>query len=92
MSLAAALRASNPSQPNTVTEIKYNSLNSTALDHGQITGTKETPGHLLCDEFWHGTGLVLLVAVRTAVIGVTTRVLSPTRTRWRVGLTTETRA
>jgi hypothetical protein len=41
MSLAAARRASNPGQPNTVTEIKYSSLNSTALDHGQITGTKE---------------------------------------------------
>jgi hypothetical protein len=56
MSWAAALRASNPSQPNTVTEIKYNSLNGTTLDHGSITGTKETPGHHLCDEFWHGTG------------------------------------
>jgi hypothetical protein len=56
MSLAAVLRASNPSQPNTVTEIKYSSLNSTALDHGPITGTRETPGHRLCDEFWHGTG------------------------------------
>jgi hypothetical protein len=56
MSLTAALRASNPSQPNTVTEIKYNSLNSTAPDHGPITGTKETPGHCLCDEFWHGAG------------------------------------
>ncbi len=56
MSLAVALRASNPSQPNIVTEIKYSSLNSTAPDHGRITGTKETPGHRLCDEFRHGTG------------------------------------
>ncbi len=56
MSLAAAPRASNPTQPNTVTEIKYSSLNSTAPDHDTITGTKETPGHHLCDEFWHGTG------------------------------------
>jgi hypothetical protein len=56
MSLAAALRASNPSQPNTVAEIKYSSLSSTARDHGPIAGTKETPGHCLCDEFWHGTG------------------------------------
>lgn len=55
MSLTAAPRASNPSQPNTVTEIKYSSLNSTTRDHGPSTGTKETPGHRLCDEFWHGT-------------------------------------
>lgn len=56
MFLAAAPRASNPSQPNTVTQIKYSRLNSTATDHGTITGAKETPGHRLCDEFWHGTG------------------------------------
>jgi hypothetical protein len=53
MSWAAALRASNPSQPNTVAELKYSSLSSTARDHGPIAGTKETPGHCLCDEFWH---------------------------------------
>src|SRR6185312_4278924 len=58
MSLAAALRASNPSQPNTVTEIKYNSLNSTARDHGPSTRTKETPAPRLRDEFWHGTGQI----------------------------------
>jgi hypothetical protein len=58
MSLTAALRASNLSQPNPVTEIKYNSLNSTARDHGPITGTKETSGHRLCDAFWHGTGAI----------------------------------
>jgi hypothetical protein len=40
-----------------VTEIKYNSLNITTGDHGPITGTKETPGHRLCDDFWHGTSL-----------------------------------
>lgn len=33
MSLAAALRASNSSQPNTVTAIRYSSRNSTARDH-----------------------------------------------------------
>ena len=41
MSLTAAPQASNPTQPNTVTEIKYSRLNSTAPDHGTITGTKE---------------------------------------------------
>jgi hypothetical protein len=48
MSLAAALRASNPSQPNTVTAIRYSSRNSTARDHAMITGmqrnTKPPPG------------------------------------------------
>ncbi len=34
MFLAVALRVRDPSQPNTVTEIKYSSLNSTAPDHG----------------------------------------------------------
>ncbi len=54
------LRASSPSQPNTVTEIRYSSRNSAASDHGLITGTEETPAHHTGDEFWHGTraGLV----------------------------------
>lgn len=38
MSLAAALRASNPSQPNTVTQIRYSSRNSTARDDAMIAG------------------------------------------------------
>ena len=37
MSLAGVLRASNLSQPNTVTEIRYTSQNSTARDHLMIT-------------------------------------------------------
>jgi hypothetical protein len=37
MSLAAVLRASNLSQPNIVTEIKYSSRNSTACDHVTLT-------------------------------------------------------
>jgi hypothetical protein len=36
--LAAVLQASNPSQPNTVTQIRYSSRNSTARDHVMITG------------------------------------------------------
>lgn len=32
---------SSPSQPNTVTEIRYSSRNSTANDHGLIAGTAE---------------------------------------------------
>jgi hypothetical protein len=35
--LAAVLRASNPSQSNTVTEIRYSSRNSTARDHVTLT-------------------------------------------------------
>jgi hypothetical protein len=35
--LGAVLRASDPSQPNTVTEIKYSSRNSTAHDHVMLT-------------------------------------------------------
>jgi len=54
--LAAVLRVSNPSQPNTVTEIRYSSRNSTAHDHGLTMGVKETAGHRIGDEFWHGTG------------------------------------
>lgn len=38
MSLAAVLRVSNPSQPNTVTQIRYSSRNSTACDHVMIAG------------------------------------------------------
>jgi hypothetical protein len=38
MSLAAVLRASNPSQPNTVTQIRYSSRDSTARDHVTIAG------------------------------------------------------
>ena len=38
MFLAAVLRVSNPSQPNTVTEIRYSSRNSTVRDHAMITG------------------------------------------------------
>jgi hypothetical protein len=37
MSLAAVRRASNPSQPKIVTEIRYSSRNSTARDHVMIT-------------------------------------------------------
>jgi hypothetical protein len=37
MSLAAVLRASNPSQPNTVTQIRYSSRDSTARDHAMFT-------------------------------------------------------
>jgi hypothetical protein len=54
--LAAVLRVSNPSQPNTVTEIRYSTRNSTARDHGLTMGVKETAGHRIGDEFWHGTG------------------------------------
>lgn len=41
MSLAAALRASNPSQPNTVAEIKYSSLSGTARDHVPIQAPRK---------------------------------------------------
>ena len=51
MSLAAVLRASNPNQLNTVTQIRYGSRNSTAWDHGLRTGTKETPDQDLCGSF-----------------------------------------
>jgi hypothetical protein len=40
-SLAAALRASNLSQSNTLTEIRYTSRNSLACDHGLSVETKE---------------------------------------------------
>jgi hypothetical protein len=56
MSLAAVLRVSNLSQPNTVTEIRYSSWNNTSRDHGLTMGIKETAGHHIGDEFWHGTG------------------------------------
>jgi hypothetical protein len=56
VSLAAVLRASNPSQPNTVTAIRYSSRNSTARDHVMITEIQRTPGHHQGNEFWHGTG------------------------------------
>ena len=55
MFLAAVGQASNPSQPNTVTEIRYRSRNSTARDHIMITEMHETPGHYADNEFWHGT-------------------------------------
>ena len=38
MSLVAVLRASNPSQPITVTKIRYSSRNSTVRDHAMIAG------------------------------------------------------
>jgi hypothetical protein len=50
------LRVSNPSQPNTVTQIRYSSRNSTARDPAMITERHETPGHLTCDEFGTRTG------------------------------------
>jgi hypothetical protein len=43
MSLAAAARANNRSQLNTVTEIKYSSRNNTAHDHSMIAVKGETP-------------------------------------------------
>jgi hypothetical protein len=45
MSLAAAARANNRSQLNTVTEIKYSSLSSTIRDHPMIAVKGETPVH-----------------------------------------------
>jgi hypothetical protein len=45
MSLAAAARANNRSQLNTVTEIKYSSRNNTARDHSMIPVRGETPVH-----------------------------------------------
>jgi hypothetical protein len=45
MSLAAAARANNRSQLNTVTEIKYSSRNNTARDHSMIAIKGETPVH-----------------------------------------------
>lgn len=45
MSLAAVLRASNPSQSNTVTKIRYSSRNSTAAIMSLSQGCNETPGH-----------------------------------------------
>jgi hypothetical protein len=45
MSLAAAARANNRSQLNTVTEIKYSSRNNTARDHSMIAVKGETPVH-----------------------------------------------
>jgi hypothetical protein len=57
-SLAAALRASNRSQPNTVTEIRYSSPNSTARDHVKPLEPKVNPrttsfGTL--HDFWNPT-------------------------------------
>jgi hypothetical protein len=51
MSLAAPPRASSLSQPNTVTEIRYNSRNSTAHDHSMITRCSGTPGHIRIESF-----------------------------------------
>ena len=56
MSLAAAARANNLSQLNTVTEIKYSSRNSTARDHSMIAARDEICSSWSCAEFWHGTG------------------------------------
>jgi hypothetical protein len=39
------LRANNPSQPNTVTEISYSSRNSRVSDHDMITVQKKTAVH-----------------------------------------------
>ncbi|MGP4017682.1 hypothetical protein [Saccharopolyspora sp. 5N708] len=36
--MVAVRRANNPSQPNTVTDVRYNSRNTTIRDHGMITG------------------------------------------------------
>ena len=55
-SLAAALRASSPSQPNTAQEIRYSSRNSPDRDHFVITGSRRNPGQHTCNEFWHATG------------------------------------
>jgi hypothetical protein len=47
MSLAAAVRANNLSQLNTVTESKYSSRNSTASDHSMIAVRGKTPSSLV---------------------------------------------
>jgi hypothetical protein len=59
MSLAAALRASNPSQPNTLRAIRYSSRNSTAGDHVMIVwsqGNSRSPLRRM--GFWHPAGLI----------------------------------
>jgi hypothetical protein len=44
--LAAVGRASNPSQPNTVTDARYNSRNTTTRDHGVIAELNENPARV----------------------------------------------
>ena len=51
MSLAAVLRANNPSQPNIVTEIKYSSQNSTACDHVTLTSSELNPSSSCTSSF-----------------------------------------
>ncbi len=45
MSLAAAARANDRSQLNTMTKIKYSSRNNTVRDHSMIAVKGETPVH-----------------------------------------------
>jgi len=57
--LAAALRVSSPSQPNSLIVARYSSRNNTAADHAMITWGQRVNGtsaHHSCGECWHTTG------------------------------------
>jgi hypothetical protein len=54
--LAAALRASSLSQPNSLSVIRYSSRNDTTGDHVIIAWVAEAAGHHSCNESWHATG------------------------------------
>jgi hypothetical protein len=54
--LAAALRVSSLSQPNSLIVVRYSSRNNTAADHAMITWVNGTSAHHSCGEFWHTTG------------------------------------
>jgi hypothetical protein len=53
--LVAERRSIKPSQPNSLTVIKYVSRNSTVGEHRTGHGRAETAGHARGVEFWHGT-------------------------------------
>ena len=48
--LAAALRVSRPSQPNSLTVVRFSSRNNTTGDHVMITEAAKTAGHT-CGDF-----------------------------------------
>jgi hypothetical protein len=73
--LAAVLRMSSPSQPNTVTEIRYSSRNSTASDHGLIAGTAETPGQRTGDGLARYTRAAYRAGLHHVVVEVSGREL-----------------
>jgi hypothetical protein len=56
--LGCGAAASSPSHPNTGTEIRYDSRNSTARDHTMIASTGETTAHPTSNEFRHDTRFI----------------------------------